>query len=45
MGPDDRVLLVDDWTETDSQASAVRSMVEERGGQRAGCSVIVDQEP
>ncbi|MFD0516436.1 hypothetical protein ACFQ0Q_50565 [Streptomyces aureus] len=37
------MLLVDDWVETGSQASAVRSMVEERGGQWAGCSVVVDQ--
>ncbi|WP_327706970.1 phosphoribosyltransferase [Streptomyces decoyicus] len=43
VGPGDRVLLVDDWIETGSQASAVRSMVEECGGQWAGCSVIVDQ--
>ncbi|WP_221179386.1 phosphoribosyltransferase family protein [Streptomyces botrytidirepellens] len=43
VGPEDRVLLVDDWIETGSQASAVRSMVEECGGQWAGCSVIVDQ--
>ncbi|MFC8433955.1 phosphoribosyltransferase family protein [Streptomyces sp. NPDC057253] len=31
VGPGDRVLLVDDWIETGSQASAVRSMVEECG--------------
>ncbi|MFH8609894.1 phosphoribosyltransferase family protein [Streptomyces sp. NPDC018029] len=43
VGPGDRVLLVDDWIETGSQASAVRSMVEECGGQWAGCSVVVDQ--
>ena len=43
VGPEDRVLLVDDWIETGSQASAVRSMVEECGGQWAGCSVVVDQ--
>ncbi|MBC9712539.1 phosphoribosyltransferase [Streptomyces sp. TRM66268-LWL] len=41
--PEDRVLLVDDWIETGSQASAVRSMVEECGGRWAGCSVVVDQ--
>lgn len=45
VGPEDRVLLVDDWMETGSQASAVRSMVEECGGRRAGCSVVVDQTP
>ncbi|WP_449349651.1 phosphoribosyltransferase family protein [Streptomyces shaanxiensis] len=39
----DRVLLVDDWIETGSQASAVRSMVEECGGRWIGCSVVVDQ--
>ncbi|GHE15745.1 phosphoribosyltransferase family protein [Streptomyces alanosinicus] len=38
-----RVLLVDDWIETGSQAAAVRSMVEECGGHWAGCAVIVDQ--
>ncbi|MFB6634895.1 hypothetical protein ACFCWY_33885 [Streptomyces sp. NPDC056362] len=27
VGPEDRVLLVDDWIETGSQASAARSMV------------------
>jgi adenine phosphoribosyltransferase len=43
VGPPDRVLLVDDWIETGSQASAVRSMVEECGGRWAGCSVVVDQ--
>ncbi|WP_419992668.1 phosphoribosyltransferase family protein [Streptomyces boninensis] len=43
VGSEDRVLLVDDWIETGNQASAVRSMVEECGGQWAGCSVVVDQ--
>ncbi|MFJ9010787.1 phosphoribosyltransferase family protein [Streptomyces canus] len=43
VGPGDRVLLVDDWIETGSQASAVRSMVEQCGGHWAGCTVIVDQ--
>ncbi|MCQ4211345.1 phosphoribosyltransferase [Streptomyces longispororuber] len=37
------MLLADDWIETGSQASAARSMVEECGGQWAGCSVVVDQ--
>ncbi|MCX4445000.1 hypothetical protein [Streptomyces sp. NBC_01789] len=35
--------IVNAWIETGSQASAVRSMVEECGGQWAGCSVVVDQ--
>lgn len=41
--PDDKVLLVDDWVETGSQAAAVRDAVEECGSGWAGCSVIVDQ--
>ena len=39
----DRVLLVDDWIETGSQAEAVKEMVIEGGGNWAGCAVIVDQ--
>jgi adenine phosphoribosyltransferase len=39
----DRVLMVDDWIETGSQAAAVKAMVEECGSQWGGCSVIVDQ--
>jgi adenine phosphoribosyltransferase len=39
----DRVLLVDDWIESGSQAAAVREMVIEGGGDWAGCAVIVDQ--
>ncbi|MEV5204690.1 phosphoribosyltransferase [Streptomyces sp. NPDC053720] len=39
----DRVLLVDDWIETGSQAAAVKDMVAECGGDWAGCAVIVDQ--
>ncbi|MFE9141863.1 phosphoribosyltransferase family protein [Streptomyces tubercidicus] len=43
LGSGDRVLLVDDWVETGSQAAAVRSMVEECGSTWMGCGVIVDQ--
>ncbi|MGW7271889.1 phosphoribosyltransferase family protein [Streptomyces sp. NPDC054864] len=43
LGPADRVLLVDDWIETGSQAATVRSMAEECGATWVGCSVIVDQ--
>lgn len=43
LGPGDRVLLIDDWIETGSQAAAVRSMAEECGSTWVGCSVIVDQ--
>lgn len=39
----DRVLLVDDWIETGSQAAAVRELVLECGAGWAGCAVIVDQ--
>ncbi|MFD4633937.1 phosphoribosyltransferase family protein [Streptomyces sp. NPDC058284] len=43
LGRSDKVLLVDDWIETGSQATAVRDMVSECGGDWAGCSVIIDQ--
>lgn len=43
LGPGDRVVLVDDWIETGSQAAAVRSMVEECGATWVGCGVMVDQ--
>jgi adenine phosphoribosyltransferase len=39
----DRVLLVDDWIQTGSQAQAVKGMVIEGGGQWAGCAVLIDQ--
>ncbi|WP_020574495.1 hypothetical protein [Actinopolymorpha alba] len=43
LTPSDRVLMVDDWIETGSQAAAVKSMVDECGSHWAGCSVIVDE--
>ncbi|SEO58322.1 phosphoribosyltransferase [Amycolatopsis saalfeldensis] len=43
LRPDDRVLFVDDWIETGSQATTVRTMVEECGATWLGGSVIVDQ--
>jgi adenine phosphoribosyltransferase len=43
LRPDDRVLFVDDWIETGSQATAVRAMVEACGATWLGCSVVVDQ--
>jgi adenine phosphoribosyltransferase len=43
LGPADRVLLVDDWIETGSQALAVRDLVAAAGAGLAGCSVVVDQ--
>jgi adenine phosphoribosyltransferase len=39
----DRVLLVDDWAETGSQALAARTLVEECGGAWVGASLLVDQ--
>jgi adenine phosphoribosyltransferase len=39
----DRVLLVDDWIETGSQATAARTLIEECGAAWAGLSVLVDQ--
>jgi adenine phosphoribosyltransferase len=39
----DRVLLVDDWAETGSQALAARALIEECGGAWAGVSLLVDQ--
>jgi len=39
----DRVLLVDDWIETGSQALALRELVTEAGAELAGCAVLVDQ--
>ena len=39
----DRVLLVDDWAETGSQALAARALIEECGGDWVGASLLVDQ--
>lgn len=43
--PGDRVLLVDDWAEVGSQASAARRLIEECGGTWAGVALVVDQLP
>lgn len=43
FGPDDRVVLIDDWIETGSQASAVKTLVERAGATWAGIVTIVDQ--
>lgn len=45
LRPGDRVLLVDDWVETGSQALAVRELVAACGAELVGLSVIVDQLP
>jgi adenine phosphoribosyltransferase len=39
----DRVLLVDDWAETGSQALAARALIEDCGGTWIGLSLLVDQ--
>ncbi|HEX4787282.1 MAG TPA: phosphoribosyltransferase family protein [Actinospica sp.] len=39
----DRVLLVDDWVETGTQATTVKSLIEQCGGSWVGCSVLIDQ--
>ncbi len=39
----DRILLVDDWIETGSQALAVARLIAECGGRLIGVSVLVDQ--
>ncbi|HWL89938.1 MAG TPA: hypothetical protein VNP90_01120 [Actinomycetota bacterium] len=41
LAGDDRVLLVDDWIETGSQALAARSLIEGTGAEFAGLAVIV----
>jgi adenine phosphoribosyltransferase len=43
LTPADRVLLVDDWLETGSQALAAKALIEASGGVFVGASVIVDQ--
>jgi adenine phosphoribosyltransferase len=43
LKPGDRVLLVDDWVETGSQALAAKAMIEETGAVFVAASVIVDQ--
>jgi adenine phosphoribosyltransferase len=41
--PGDRVLIVDDWFETGSQALAAKSLIEAGGADFIGASVIVDE--
>lgn len=43
--PGDRVLIVDDWTETGSQAITARRLIEACGGCYVGLSLLVDQLP
>ena len=41
----DRILLVDDWIETGSQACAAKRLVEACGGQLVGVATVVTQAP
>ena len=43
--PGDRLLLVDDWIETGSQALTVRRLVKRLSGELIGVSVVVDDAP
>ena len=43
VAPGDRLLLVDDWIETGSQALAVRDLLVAAGADLVGCAVVVDQ--
>ena len=45
LSPADRILLVDDWVETGSQALAVKSAVETCQAELVGVSVLVDDAP
>lgn len=45
LGACDRVLLVEDWVETGSQAAGARALVEECGAAFLGVAAIVDQLP
>ena len=42
LGPEDRVVLVDDWFETGSQALAARQLIEGTGATLVGMSIVVD---
>jgi adenine phosphoribosyltransferase len=43
IGAGDRVLLVDDWVQTGTQAMTVKALIEDGGATWLGCSVLVDQ--
>ena len=43
LTPGDRVLLVDDWIETGSQATAIADAITQMGATLVGTAVIVDQ--
>jgi adenine phosphoribosyltransferase len=39
----DRVVLVDDWVQTGTQAMTVKALIEDSGARWLGCSVLVDE--
>jgi adenine phosphoribosyltransferase len=43
LGPTDRVVLVNDWAEAGSQATAAKQIIESSGAVFLGLSIIVDQ--
>jgi adenine phosphoribosyltransferase len=45
LGPSDVVLLVDDWAEVGSQATAAKELIEACGASYAGLSLLVDELP
>ncbi|MCE7005221.1 phosphoribosyltransferase [Kibdelosporangium philippinense] len=45
LAPGDRVLMVDDWIETGSQAIAAQSMIAECGATLVGIAVVIDGLP
>jgi adenine phosphoribosyltransferase len=45
VSPGDRVLLVDDWIETGSQALAAKELVDACGGTLIGIATVVTQAP
>lgn len=45
LDPRDAVLLVDDWGEVGSQATAAKELIEECGASYTGLSLLVDQLP
>src|SRR5690349_19056140 len=45
LAPDDRVLLVDDWVETGSQAAAAKRLVEECGARLVVATVVTEISP
>lgn len=45
VAPGDRVLVVDDWIETGSQALAAKELVDACGGTLIGVATVVTQAP